>query len=242
MNAHVLHTPTSVDHRSSFGRTVASGLRLLLCAIVLISATGCQSKRLGRIPAPYRNYHEAGMAVIGPTYEFDATTKVTSTRPVLMTLKSNHAKPYRGKDVYPDFLAYANPADQGGAGEIEVGFSEPVVEVRSGYALLIGTSPMGKTTRIRAVGEGTTMIIEIDASGAVPMHRVYLVADDHSIARIFEEPTGARRYPDLTVGTYGEIQDVAGAVWTFKGEYENDPDRAKFVEKVRAEAKPFISK
>ena len=216
-------------------RTFLIGL-LLLWSSGLLTASGCQESRLGHVPASFRDYHEAGMAVIGSTYEFDATTTVKSTRPVLITLKSNQARRYEGRDIYPDFRVYANPSDRTEhGGRIEVKFSVPAVDIISGWALLVGTSPMGKTTRVRAVGEGTVMIIEVDDSTVPAIHRVYLVGEDHSVAHIYvpPEPEGLPPIsPDLTPGTYGEIQDLDGAEWRFMGRYKDVQARLSFVQRV----------
>jgi len=225
MTAFVLQPVEMPSRNTPMPRLIALLLLLLPGSVI---APGCQSSRLGHVPASFRDYHEAGVAVIGPTYEFDATTTVKCTRPVLLTLKSNQAREYEGREIYPDFLAFAEPSERGPqAGEIEVKFSEPIVQVHSGWALLIGTSPMGGTRRVRAVGEGTVMIIEVDISTSPAMHRVYLVGDDHSVAHIY--PTSGATAADLTPGTYGEIQDMDSAMWTPMGKYDANPQRKEFV-------------
>lgn len=66
-------------------------------------------------------------------------------------------------------------------------FSSPEFELLSGWAYFIGRCPVAVTKRVRAVGTGTRMVVEID-SDTDNMHRVYLLYHEEA--------------PTATVGVY----------------------------------------
>jgi hypothetical protein len=195
---------------------------------------GCQCHRLGLVPPGFRNDVESGIAVIGKEYTFSANTTVQSGQPVLFTLKSNENITYNGKTIHPDFRAYVKPPMGVAASDIHVNFTVPMIDIITGWAYLVGTSPMGKTTRVRAVGEGTRMIIEVDDTVEPAVHRVYLVGDAGSKVYIHVPESNATAvYTMKEIGSYIEVYE--NNAWAPKGLYSADPARAAFVAAVLKE-------
>lgn len=220
---------TNLLHRP-VPRAIVPGMLLLLSWVVM----GCHCDRLGRVPPGFEDQREAGIAVIGKDYTFSANTTVTTGQPVLFTLKSNEVLKVGGKSHYPDFRAYVKPATGVAPSDIHVNFSVPMIDIITGWAYLIGTSPMGKTTRVRAVGEGTRLIIEVDDSVSPAVHRVYLVGDTGSRVQIYvPESSTTSVYTLKELGTYIEV--YADNTWKYKGAYAAVPERAAFVAAVLKE-------
>ncbi len=220
---------TTSSHRP-FPRAIISCMLLSLS----LAAMGCHCDRLGRVPPGFQDQQEAGIAVIGKDYTFSADTTVTTGQPVLFTLKSNENLKSGGKSHYPDFRAYVKPATGAAPSDIHVNFSVPMIDIITGWAYLVGTSPMGKTTRVRAVGEGTRLILEVDESVTPAVHRVYLVGDISSKVQIYVPESSATSVYTLNkLGTYVEV--YADNVWKYKGAYADVPERAAFVEAVLKE-------
>lgn len=218
-------------NRRRCGRSIACGI--VACAF-LFESMGCQCGRLGRVPSVFRDAHESGIAVIGEEYSFSANTTVSTSRPVLFTLKSNETITYDGKPIRPDFRAYVKPATGVAPSDIHVNFSVPMIDIITGWAYLVGTSPMGKTTRVRAVGEGTRLIIEVDETMSPAVHRVYFVGDMGSRVQVFVPESSATSVHLLKEpGTYLEV--YADNVWKYKGSYAAVPERAAFVDAVLKE-------
>jgi len=218
------------------GRSAPALLVAAAGALALLTLGGCQCTRLGRIPPQWRHQHEAGFAVVGgEPFQLTAETRTTSDKPVLFTLKSNEPRRYGEKTVYPDFRAYVSPPSPLRAPlEIHVNFSMPMVDVLSGWAYLVGTSPMGKTTRVRAVGTGTKIIIEVDESASPAVHRVYFVGDASSKVEIHVPPDAEPATLTLEKpGTYMEAYE--DGMYADKGAYADNPERAKFVARVIGE-------
>lgn len=208
------------------------GSLLWLLAALVLAAAGCQSGRLGRVPKGFKDDRESGIAVIGASYTFDSTSLIKANTALHFTLKSNTPFMYNGVPYYSDFRAYVKPKV-----DVEVVFSSPGdVVVTSGWSYLVGTAPMGRTKRVRAVGAGTKMIIEVDDTETPAVHRVYLVGEATSVALIFVPPDN-QSYVLLYPGNYGEIRDADDAPWEDKGLYSENKDRAAFVRMVLGEAR-----
>jgi len=227
---------TGFAHRAPLSMLISNLAPLATALAMTLAAGGCQTHRLGEVPFAFADKHEAGIAVIGQeTYHLSALTKTHTDGPVLFTLKSNERRVYDGKAVYPDFRAYVNPnTPRGSPVDIHVDFTQPLVQLFSGWTYLVGTSPMGKTTRVRAVGVGTQIILEIDDSVTPPVHRVYFVGEKSSKVEVYAPPDDAT--PKLTmtvVGTYVEVYDSGPP--KDMGAYASNPDRAKFVAMVLGE-------
>jgi hypothetical protein len=93
---------------------------------------------------------------------------------------------------------------------------------------------MGQTTRIRAVGQGTRIIIEADDAMSPAVHRVYFVGDLGSSVGIFVPPTsGSPVTTMINPGTY--VEAYADGTWKDKGAYSADRARAAFVKMVTGE-------
>jgi hypothetical protein len=220
-------------------------IRLFVLALALAFAPvligGCACHRLGRVPSRFRTAQESGVAVIGHDYRFSAQTTINTDEPVLFTFASNenvaagHMTP-----KYPRFVAYVNPeVAQLAPVDIKANFTQPFIEIFTGWAYLVGVSPMGGTTRVRAVGEGTRMIIEIDESVTPVVHRVYFVGDKGCLVRVHVPPeVEPPVYTMNAVGTYLEVYE-AGATppWSFKGPYSANAARAAFVASVLGETR-----
>ena len=206
---------------------------ILLTILMTIGGAGC-GQRLGRVPSQFQNDHESGIAVIGNNYTFSASTTVHTDKPVLFTLKSNEPYTYNNRTVYPDFRAYVNPMKPPGApGDVKVTFTDPIMSVSGGWTYFAGISPMGETTRVRGVGEGTRMIIEVDESVVPSIHRVYFVGDKGCQIKIYVPPPPPAANPVFTmtkIGTYIEVYD--NLTWVDKGPYAADKTRAAFVAHV----------
>jgi hypothetical protein len=208
---------------------------LALAVGLTLALAGCaSSSRLGRVPRGFQGDREAGVAVIGDVYTLSSNTTVATTQPVHFTVKSN--KEPAGKKVYPDYRAYLHPVGvHGMMSNIGVTFSEPVITVPDGWAYLVGRYPAGRTGRIRAIGQGTQLIIEIDSSGGSSVHRVYFVSGSKNVD-IFVPPNAeAPVYSMETPGTY--VESAADNAWEFKGPYSENAARAAFVRNVLDEVR-----
>lgn len=215
-------------------RVVDRSMLQIVALAGALTCGGCQSSRLGQVPAAFRNQHEAGLAVIGDAYHLTANVTVSAGRPLLFTLKSNEPQAYHGKTLYPDFRAYVKPPVSVTPTDVHVNFSVPGVVLAGGWAYLVGSSPMGQTTRVRAVGEGTKIIIEVDDAMSPSVHRVYFVGDLGSSVGIFVPPTGGSPVTTMTSpGTYVEV--YADGTWKDRGAYAADRARAAFVRMVTGE-------
>ncbi len=210
--------------------TLASALPMMV--VMVSTLIGCGSGRLGRVPPGFQGERDAGVAVIGADFALSSNTTVSTTQPVHFTIKSN--KEPRGHEVYPDYRAYLHPqAAPGVRSMIGVTFTEPVVIVPDGWAYLVGRYPAGRTGRIRAIGWGTEMVIEIDNSGGAEVHRVYFISGE---ARIDIYVPWDRIDPVYTMETPGAyVESAAANAWEFKGPYSAVAERAAFIKNVLGE-------
>lgn len=214
-------------------RSLAAALALA-CAAAAGCQCGSQYGSLGKVPRGFRNDRESGVAVIGEDYKFSSHTTVSAASAVLLSIASNEAHEYDGRKRYPDFRAYFKPPSDASPADVHVEFSVPFVDLVSGWMFLVGTSPMGHTTRLQAVGEGTRFILEVDDAASPSVHRVYFVGDKGSRVSVFVPPNAAEAsYVMKEAGTY--LEAYADGTWAFKGPYSRDDARAAFVKSVLAE-------
>jgi hypothetical protein len=200
--------------------------------LIMAGACGCASKRLGRVPRGFQGDREAGVAVIGNDFSLSSNTTIATTQPVHFTIKSN--KEPAGYAVYPDFRGYVHPQVAPGlVPTVGVDFSEPVINLSSGWVYLVGLYPAGRTGRIRAIGRGTEIVIEIDNSGGTEVHRVYFVSGKATVDVYVPWDAAGPAYTMTTPGTY--LESAEPNAFEFKGPYGAVAERAAFIANVRAE-------
>ncbi len=102
----------------------------------------------------------------------------------------------------------------------------------SGWAVLSGTMPWGRTTRTSAAADGTKFLIQIDKSGPAVADRVYLLEVGAS-TRTKVEPRSSGASVDLrTANTYAENTSPSGPVTLGAGSLTTGP-LADFLNRVK---------
>lgn len=102
----------------------------------------------------------------------------------------------------------------------------------SGWAVLSGSMPWGRTTRTAAAADGTKFLIQIDKSGPAVVDRVYLLEIGASTRTEVRPRSGGASIDLRTANTYAENSSTTGPVTLGTGSLSTGP-LADFLNRVK---------
>jgi hypothetical protein len=222
--------------RCAHGRISVVFALTMIALCTLWPALGCAGK-LDRTPRGFRHQPQAGLIVIGADLSLSAEATVETDDPIHFAVKSNESagRDERGRERYADFRGYVQPqgSPKGNAGH-RVTFSNPIIEIGSGWGYFIGLYPAARTGRVGAVGVGTEIVLEIDidtnADGAeTEVHRVYCISASKGV-HVFVPWDAGEAVHVLDPGEY--LESVAVNQASEPANYGDNPERKAFIKKV----------
>lgn len=174
--------------------------------------------------------HDAGIKVMrfhDADYAFQSRSTITP-RGEAVRLRLTSADPAPtppcAPETYPDFLVHYQATQAHDPVTVDFA-SPPMVDFVSGWMYFNGKAPIGKTRRVRAIGSGTEMIIEIGPDADY----VYLVneADSHVFVYALLSDTPDEICQTLDFGMYTRVDDKG--VCSEPQTYFDNGDRQRFV-------------